>query len=363
MKPFLFSPKFIFGIAFSLVGCLLQAQVFSNDISDANPSSANPFTAGQVVDPNITVSGIGRGSGINGDNAANRYSANSWNTPSIDLTAYFEFTLTPVDGYAINFSSFTYTGQASGTGPTNFAFRSSLNNFTTDIGSPGASGGNIDLSDDIFQDIESSITFRLYGWGGSMTVGTFSVNGFSFNGEAPLPIELAHFGYQVQANHVILNWSTSTEKNNDYMAIERSVDAENFSEIGRVKGAGSSLERIDYSFIDRFPYKGTNYYRLRQVDYDGTTTYHKVIAVEFTGESINTLGFVPTAEGIQVQFRAPGAGGELILVDATGRILRIQKFDGQSTSSQLSTAALPRGFYVLQVRRADGKREVWPLVK
>ncbi|WP_373553243.1 hypothetical protein [Haliscomenobacter sp.] len=147
------------------------------------------------------------------------------------------------------------------------------------------------------------------------------------------------------------------------MAIERSYDGNNFSEIGRIKGAGSSLERIDYSFVDRFPYQGTNYYRLRQVDYDGTTTFHKVIAVEFTGESVNTLGFVPTPEGIQVQFRAPGAGGSIRLVDAAGRILRTQKFDDQSLSIQISTADLPRGFYVLQVRRADGKVEAWPLVK
>ena len=363
MKPILFTPKFMLGITCCLVSYLLQAQIFSNDITGTNPSASNPYTTGQVVDPHVTVSGIGRGSSITGDNANNRYSASSWNTPSIDLNAYFEFTLTPVAGYAINFSSFTYTGQASGTGPTMFAFRSSLNNFTTDIGSPTATSGNIDLSDEVFQDIESSITFRLYGWGGSMSVGTFSVNGFSFNGEAPLPIELAHFDYQIEANHIHLLSSSATEKNNDYMAIERSFDGNNFSEIGRVKGAGSSLERIDYSFVDRFPYQGTNYYRLRQVDFDGTTTFHKVIAVECTGESVNTLGFVPTAEGIQVQFRAPGAGGSIILVDATGRILRTQKFDGQTLSTQISTAELPRGVYVLQVWRDDGKVEAWPLVK
>ena len=78
---------------------------------------------------------------------------------------------------------------------------------------------------------------------------------------------------------------------------------------------------------------------------------------------MNTLGFVPTAEGIQVQFRAPGAGGNMVLVDGTGRVLRTQKFDPQVLSVQINTGGLPRGFYVVQVRRADGKWEAWPMVK
>lgn len=182
-------------------------------------------------------------------------------------------------------------------------------------------------------------------------------------GDAILPVSLIDFIGKNGSNDILLSWSTATEKNNDYMAIERSVDGNNFSEIGRVKGAGSSLERIDYSFIDRFPYAGTNYYRLRQVDYDGTSTYHKVIAVEYTGVSENSLRFIPTAEEVQVQFRVPGAGGNMVLVDATGRVLRTQKFDPEVPSVHINTGGLPRGFYVVQVRRADGKQEAWPLVK
>jgi len=147
------------------------------------------------------------------------------------------------------------------------------------------------------------------------------------------------------------------------MAVERSVDGDNFSEIGRVKGAGSSLERIDYSFVDRFPYQGTNYYRLRQVDYDGTTTYHKVIAVEFTGESTNTIGFVAMPEEVQVQFRAQGAAGRLALIDATGRVVSTQVFDAQALTAKIGTQGLPKGFYVVQVRRNDGKLEAFPFVK
>ncbi|MFC4723072.1 lamin tail domain-containing protein [Geojedonia litorea] len=156
--------------------------IFTNPISGINPNSDNPYTIGQLVDANINVSGIGRGAGINGVNTNDRYNANSWNTGSIDLIAYFEFTLTPIAGYEIDFISFVYTGQASASGPTYFAFRSSLDGFISDIGAPIASGTTIDLSSVNYQNVTSSITFRFYGWGASASNGTFSINDFTFNG-------------------------------------------------------------------------------------------------------------------------------------------------------------------------------------
>lgn len=159
-----------------------QGQIFSNQILGTNPNASNPFTDGQVVAANLTVSGIGRGAGINGTNANNRYNANSWDTPSLDETAYFEFVLTPNEGYAIDFTNFIYTGQASGTGATSFAFRSSVDGFTSNVGSPTATGVTIDLSGESFQGISSAITFRIYGWGASGSGGTFSLNTFEFNG-------------------------------------------------------------------------------------------------------------------------------------------------------------------------------------
>ncbi|RIA08371.1 lamin tail-like protein [Flavobacteriaceae bacterium MAR_2010_72] len=156
--------------------------IFTNPITGNNPNLDNPYTIGQIVDPNLTASGIGRGPGINGLNANDRYNANSWNTVSIDLTAYFEFTLTPNSGYRIDFTSFVYTGQISSAGPISFVFRSSLDGFTSNIGSPTAMGTTIDLSSVNFQNIMTSITFRLYAWEASAGSGTFSINDFTFNG-------------------------------------------------------------------------------------------------------------------------------------------------------------------------------------
>jgi hypothetical protein len=158
--------------------------IFSNEIEGFRPNTENPYFTGQIVDPNITASGIGRGGGIGGANADNRYSAKLWDVAALDATKYFYFSMTPNAGYEIDFVSFVYTGQSSGTGPTNIAIRSSLDGYTSNIGVPTINGSTIDLSAVTYQNISSSITFRIYAWGASDVSGTFSIDDFTFNATA-----------------------------------------------------------------------------------------------------------------------------------------------------------------------------------
>jgi hypothetical protein len=156
--------------------------IFTNSITGTNPNSSNPYTIGQTVNANVNVSGIGRSSLMIGTDANDRYNASGWNVPSFDSTKYFEFTLTPNSGFQINFENFVYTGQASGTGPTTALFRSSIDNFSTNIGSPTIAGATISIATMQFQNISSAITFRIYGFGASGAGGTFSINDFTFSG-------------------------------------------------------------------------------------------------------------------------------------------------------------------------------------
>ena len=159
------------------------ASIFTNPITDANPSTANPYTNGQTLDPKLTVTGIGRGPGLTPSAAANRYSASGFPTaPSLNANDYFTFTLTPQSGYEINFADFVYTGQASGTGPKTVAFESSLDGFTSTIGTPTVTGSTLDLSGPAYQAVTGPVEFRLYGFGGTSAAGTFSVNDFTFDG-------------------------------------------------------------------------------------------------------------------------------------------------------------------------------------
>lgn len=109
---------------------------------------------------------------------------------------------------------------------------------------------------------------------------------------AILPIELLSFEGVAYDNSIELLWTTASEINNDYFEIQRSTDAENFETIGTISGAGTSSTEIDYSFDDNDPETGINYYRLKQVDYDGSITYHETISVLFSPLSAaNTNNF------------------------------------------------------------------------
>jgi len=171
----------VFAISLAFEGHARADLIFGNPLTGSN-LSGNPFTSGQTVNFNVTATGIGRGSGITENATNNRYNATSWDTPAIDTNAYFTFGITPTAGAVITFDDFVYTGQASGTGPTAFAFRSNLDGFSSDIGTPTAAGATISLAAPQFQSVSSAIEFRLYGWNASGGVGTFSVNDFSFNG-------------------------------------------------------------------------------------------------------------------------------------------------------------------------------------
>lgn len=174
--------KFILVSALMLNVVFVWGQsIFTNPITGTNPNLNNPYTTGQTVDPNMTVSGIGRGSGITGTNANNRYNANGWSTGAINMSDYFEFSLTPTLGCDIDFVSFVYTGQASAA-IANLEFRSSLDGFTASIGAPTVGGTTINLSGASYQNITSAITFRLYAFGAAAGTTTFSINDFTFNG-------------------------------------------------------------------------------------------------------------------------------------------------------------------------------------
>ena len=164
--------------------------IWENPITGTNPNTSNPYTIGDVVDNNLTVSGIGRGTGIIGANANNRYNANNWSL-TFDANDYFEFTLTPDPGYEMDLVSFFFIGQASGTGVTTMVVRSSNDNFISDLDTLSLANNNAPLTVDLsalqFQNITLPITFRIYGFGASATGGTGSINEFIFNGVVALP--------------------------------------------------------------------------------------------------------------------------------------------------------------------------------
>ncbi len=102
-----------------------------------------------------------------------------------------------------------------------------------------------------------------------------------------LPIELISFDAQKYKDIVNVVWQTANEYNNDYFEVEKSTNLINIETIAKVQGAGFSNTIIDYLVTDKNPYSGVSYYRLKQVDFDGTRSYSDWVAVEF--KDINEL--------------------------------------------------------------------------
>lgn len=98
---------------------------------------------------------------------------------------------------------------------------------------------------------------------------------------ATIPVELTSFTAEYINNEVQLNWTTSSETNNLGFEIERGSDKTKFSKIGFVPGAGTTLEMKHYNFVDNLSAGEKNFYRLKQLNYNGSYKYSKIIELNF----------------------------------------------------------------------------------
>lgn len=99
-----------------------------------------------------------------------------------------------------------------------------------------------------------------------------------------LPVELLEFIAIAGKDHVDLIWETASETNNDFFTVEKTTDFENFRVVAIADGAGNSNRLMNYSAIDRDPFAGISYYRLKQTDFNGKYEYSDYRAVEFKNE-------------------------------------------------------------------------------
>ena len=163
-----------------------------------------------------------------------------------------------------------------------------------------------------------------------------------------LPIELVSFGGINEGNKNILHWTTASETNNDYFAIERSADAQTFEETGKVKGGSGNTIR-DYSFSDEHPLHGTNYYRLKQRDLDGKFTYSQTVSVTMKQVENLTIYPNPARESLQLTAGSLQKETSVEIIDVLGRvILKFQILNPQSPIN-IDISSLSHGMYYLKV--------------
>lgn len=141
--------------------------------------------------------------------------------------------------------------------------------------------------------------------------------------DAVLPITLTRFTAKAaKDNKVVLEWTTASEYNNDRFEIEHSVDGSKFSLIGTVKGKLKSTEITEYSFTHENAKAGINYYRLKQIDVDGTSTYSDLVATSLKSKEIKFNNHIFRDGQISFAIESPEiAEATLQLTDITGKLI------------------------------------------
>lgn len=96
-----------------------------------------------------------------------------------------------------------------------------------------------------------------------------------------VPVELNSFTANVQNDEVMLNWSTSSETNNMGFEIQRRTNNDKWTKLNFVQGKGTTTEKSSYSYVDKNPVEGISYYRLKQMDFDGSSKIYTAVEVNF----------------------------------------------------------------------------------
>lgn len=182
---------------------------------------------------------------------------------------------------------------------------------------------------------------------------------------APLPVELISFAASPDQDGVILKWATASELNNHYFEVESSIDGKNWNGIMKVDGQGTKRTRTDYLQLDATPYLGISYYRLKQVDYDGKSTYSNTEQVDFQNAIKLTVSPNPSngSNTVKLKLNAVPSGSQLLIrvTSLQGIELvrhQIQLTEKNSVEQQLDVKGLANGTYLItaefdgQVRQA-----------
>ena len=168
-----------------------------------------------------------------------------------------------------------------------------------------------------------------------------------------LPIELASFSGQVTDHMINLEWTTISEINNSYIALEHSYDAHLFTEIARFEGGGTTNEARHYTYQHRKPLNGTNYYRLKQVDYDGKFTYHDVISLYVHFDEWVEVFPNPVQDVLNLRFSdVENSGVQIQIFDALGRLEFEQFYSSGQITNELNISNLSSGIHFLKLYKA-----------
>ena len=198
-------------------------------------------------------------------------------------------------------------------------------------------------------DVIYRITIRT---GGGSNAETLVFDNFTYLQvqQAPLPVSFSSFTATRNDTRVLLKWQTASESNNQLFEVQRKTTKNDFETIASIpsKAAnGNSSSLLSYEFDDQNNFKGSSYYRIRQVDKDGKSTYSQIrIITNKTGDKV-LIYPNPSKNGmVSVTFNS-NEPKKIDLVDNTGRTVQQWK---SFTDQDLKISKLSTGIYLLKTK-------------
>jgi hypothetical protein len=214
---------------------------------------------------------------------------------------------------------------------------------------PELEGEIVIVGGSVFGSLHSTITFNSPP-ANEPTMPTYPTTLTEENVSCILPVKWLTFEASKRGETSLLEWTTAEEFNNKGFDVLRSADGQHFEKIGWVDAYAAPQAINQYQLVDHKPFRGVNYYQLRQWDYDGKSALSPIRTVTFHQSNF----FVavtpnPAKEFFFVEIRTEIPESEVTLIDVTGKVVMSEKVRNDEINSRVSIDHLAAGVYTILV--------------
>lgn len=173
-----------------------------------------------------------------------------------------------------------------------------------------------------------------------------------------LPVSLISFEGRLENEVTVLNWATESEINNDYFEVEHSNNGRDFFSIAKVDGKENATSVQNYKCTHENPTNGDNYYRLKQVDFDGNFEYFNIIYIQYNKSNVPVAIYPNPAQDILF---VEGGASKLTVYDINGRPVITQTTEEEKSIIDISNLEI--GIYMIEISKETNEKIIKRFIK